>query len=117
MDDTLKSYFDWLIFYIDDILVFSDSIEQHFKHLEMFLKVIKHFGLVLSKNKMELFKTSVKFLGHTISNGQIVLQTHAVEFAEKFPDKITDKTQLQRFLGSLNYVSHFYKEQWWQCNG
>jgi hypothetical protein len=33
-----------------------------------------------------------------------------VEFAEKFLDKITDKTQLQRFLGSLNYIIHFYKD-------
>jgi hypothetical protein len=41
---------------------------------------------------------------------QITLQTHAVEFADKFPDKILDKTQLQRFLGSLNYISHFYKK-------
>jgi hypothetical protein len=73
MDDTLKTYFDWLIVYIDDALVLSDSIDQHFKHLMMFLKVIKLSGLVLSKNKMDLFKTSVKFLGHTISNGQISL--------------------------------------------
>jgi hypothetical protein len=41
MDDTLKAYFDWLIVYIDDMLVFSDSIDRHFKHLETFLKVIK----------------------------------------------------------------------------
>jgi hypothetical protein len=33
-----------------------------------------------------------------------------VEFADKFPDKILDKTQLQIFLESLNYVSHFYKK-------
>ena len=32
-----------------------------------------------------------------------------MEFVETFPDKITEKTQLQRFLGSLNYVNHFYK--------
>jgi phosphoribosyl 1,2-cyclic phosphodiesterase len=73
MDDTLKEYFDCLIVYIDDILVFSDFIDQHFNHLEMFLKVIKQSGLVLSKNKMELFKTLVKFMGHTISNGQVSL--------------------------------------------
>jgi hypothetical protein len=59
---------------------------------------------------MELFQTRIKFLGHIIEKGQIYLQPHAVEFASKFPDKILDKTQLQRFLGSLNYVSHFYKD-------
>ena len=31
-----------------------------------------------------------------------------MEFANKFPDEIKDKTQLQRFLGSLNYVAAFY---------
>jgi hypothetical protein len=76
----------------------------------MFLEVIKQSGLVLSKNKIDLFKTSIKFVGHTVSNCQIALQTHAMEFAEKFPNKITNKTQLQGFLGILNYVSHFYKD-------
>jgi len=92
MDDTLKPYFDWLIVYIDDILVFSSSIEQHFKHLRKFLQVIKQAGLVLSKKKIELFKTEIKFLGHIINNGNLTLQTHAVEFADKFLDKILDKT-------------------------
>ncbi|XP_060195278.1 uncharacterized protein LOC132624529 [Lycium barbarum] len=34
----------------------------------------------------------------------------SIEFASKFPDIITDKTQLQRFLESLNYISPFYKD-------
>jgi len=110
MDNVLKPYFDWLIVYIDDILVFSDSIEQHFKHLATLLKVVKEAGLVLSKKKLELFQTKIKFLGHVISNGTLILQQHAVEFADKFLDKILDKTHLQRFLGSLNYVSYFYKD-------
>jgi hypothetical protein len=109
MDEALKPYFEWLIVYIDDILVFSSTFEQHCKHLHKFLHACQQAGLVLSKKKMELFQTEIKFLGHIISRGQISLQYHAVEFAEKFPDKILDKTQLQRFLGSLNYVSHFYK--------
>jgi hypothetical protein len=109
MDNTLKPYFDWLIVYIDDILVFSSSVEQHFKHLRKFMQVVKEAGLVFSKKKLELFKTEVKYLGHIIRNGELTLQTHAVEFVDKFPDKITDKVQLQRFLGSLNYISHFYK--------
>ena len=38
------------------------------------------------------------------------MQQHAVKFANTFPYKIIDKTQLQIFLDSLNYVSHFYKD-------
>jgi len=57
MDDTLKPYFDWLIVYIDDILVFSSSIVQHFKHLKNLLQVIQQDDLVLSKKKIELFQT------------------------------------------------------------
>lgn len=92
MDDTLKPYFDWLIVYIDDILVFSSSIEQHFKHLKKLLHVVKQAGLVFSKKKIDLFKTEINFLDHIIDNGKLTLQIHAVEFADKFPDKILDKT-------------------------
>ena len=73
------------------------------------MQIIKQACLVFSKKKLELFKTEIKYLGHTIKNGELALQTHAVEFADKFPNKITEKVQLQRFLGSLNYISHFYK--------
>ena len=38
------------------------------------------------------------------------MQKHALEFAHRFPDIILDKTQLQRFLGFLNYVSSFYQD-------
>jgi hypothetical protein len=110
MDDALKQYLDWLIVYIDDILVFSSSVEQHLKHLIRFLRIIQNVGLVFSKKKRELFKTEIKYLGHIINNGELVLQHHAVEFADKFSDKILDKLQLQRFLGSLNYINHFYKD-------
>ena len=73
MDDALKQYFDWLIVYIDDILVFSSSVEQHFKHLRKFLQIIQKDGLIFSKNKLELFKTKIKYLGHIINNDELVL--------------------------------------------
>jgi hypothetical protein len=109
MDETLKPYFDWLIVYIDDILVFSSSVEQHFKHLRIFWQAIKQAGLVCPKRRWNSSRLKSSSLATSLSNGQITLQTHAIEFADKFPDKILDKTQLQRFLGSLNYISHFTK--------
>ena len=99
MDNVLKPYFDWLIVYIDDILVLSDSVAQHFKHMTLLLKVDKEAGLVLSKRKLELFQTKIKFLGHIISNGTLILQQHAVEFADKFFDKILDKNPAANIFG------------------
>lgn len=61
------------------------------------------------KRRWNNLKNSIRFLGHTILNGQLILQ-HAREFTDNFPNKITHKTQIQKFLGSLNYVDHFYKD-------
>ena len=109
MNDIFNPYSDFIIVYIDDILIFSKTIETHFKHLYLFEKIIIKNGLVISQTKMSLFQTNIRFLGHNIEQGKIIPINRSIEFASKFPDKITDKTQLQRFLGSLNYISPFYK--------
>ena len=75
----------------------------------------KRNGLVVSAKKVKLFQTKVRFLGFDISDGQIRPIDRAIQFADKFPDVITDKTRLQRFLGSLNYVADFYKDMRKQC--
>ena len=58
---------------------------------------------------MVLFQTKIKFLGHEISNGEIIPINRSIDFADKFPDEILDKTQLQRFLGCVNYIVDYYK--------
>ncbi|KAK9671692.1 hypothetical protein RND81_12G048200 [Saponaria officinalis] len=59
---------------------------------------------------MSLFQTKIRFLGHNIEKGNIIPISLSVDFGSKFPDIIIDKTQLQRFLGSLNYISPYYKD-------
>uniref|UniRef100_A0A6N2LKD6 Reverse transcriptase domain-containing protein n=1 Tax=Salix viminalis TaxID=40686 RepID=A0A6N2LKD6_SALVM len=108
MNDIFNAYSTFCIVYIDDVLIFSHSIDQHFKHLHTFFHIAKQNGLVISKSKISLFQTRVRFLGHYISQGTITPIERSLEFTSKFPDRITDKTQLQRFLGSLNYVLDFY---------
>lgn len=73
MDHIFKPYFDWLMVYIDDVLIFSKSIEEHFKNVHNFSQIMKNNGLVLSKKKMELFQTTIKFLSHSIEDGKITL--------------------------------------------
>lgn len=58
---------------------------------------------------MSLFKRNVIFLRYNIDQCKIIPINRSIEFASKFFVKITYKTQLQRILGSLNYISPIYK--------
>ena len=110
MNEIFNPYGGFMIVYIDDVLIFSESLEKHWKHLRVFYNKVKENGLVVSARKIKLFQTKVQFLGHNIEKGLIIPIDRAIVFVEKFPDEIKEKRQLQRFLGSLNYISDFYQE-------
>lgn len=61
--DNVFSKYDFIIVYIDDILVHSLSEVDHLKHLEVFKSKCQLLGIVLSDKKIEFFKTSIEFLG------------------------------------------------------
>ena len=65
-------------------------------------------GLAAPASKLVLFQTKIRFLSHTIYQGTIKPIQRALIFADKFPDEIKDRKQLQRFLGCLNYVADFF---------
>ncbi|XP_030923368.1 uncharacterized protein LOC115950286 [Quercus lobata] len=109
MNEIFNPFSSHTIVYIDDVLIFSESLDKHWKHLRTFFQTIKKNGLVVSAPKIKLFQTSIRFLGFDIRHGVIKPIDRAIQFAEKFPDEILEKTQLQRFLGSLNYISDFYQ--------
>ena len=67
--------------------------------------------MVVSSPKIKLFQTKIRFLGYNIYQGKI----SPIDRVIKFADKILDKSQLQRFLGSLNYVADFYQNLRKQC--
>jgi hypothetical protein len=52
----------------------------------------------------------MEFFGLVISQGSVKLRTHVLQALVEFYDKIIDKTQLQRFLGCLNYIRQIYKD-------
>ncbi|KAI5339377.1 hypothetical protein L3X38_018649 [Prunus dulcis] len=116
MNDIFNPYSHFSIVYIDDVLIFSESVEQHWKHLHKFLHIVKQNGLVVSAKKIKLFQINIRFLGFNISQSQITPIDRVIQFTDKFPDQILDKNQLQRFLGSLNYISDFYPNLRKECN-
>ena len=115
MNEIFNPFSNHAIVYIDDVHIFSESLHQHWKHLWAFLQTVKLNGLVISAPKIKLFQTHVRFLGFNIHHGVIKPIDRAIHFADKFPDELLDKTQLQRFLGSLNYILDFYQNLRQQC--
>jgi hypothetical protein len=107
MDETFKGFEKFCRIYVDDIIVFSDNDKDHTKHVTQVLDRSKDIGMILSLPKAQLFKESINFLGLIIDKGQIKLQGHIGDHLTVFDSKITDKKQLQRFLGILNYISYF----------
>ena len=109
MNDIFTPFTDFSIVYIDDVLIFSKTIDDHWKHLDIFVRIIKQNGLVVLASKISLFQDKIQFLGHNIYKGTLSPIDKTIQFADKFPDEIKDENQLQRFLGSLNYVSGYFQ--------
>ena len=109
MNKIFSSY-NFIIVYIDDVLIFSENIDQHFKHLNIFYKYFYKNGIVISSKKFLTFQTKIRFLGYNLENGQTIPINRSIDFASKFSDEIKDIKQLQRFLGSLNYIRGYYKK-------
>ena len=107
MNDIFYPYMEFCIVYLDDVLIYSKNINEHKMHLEQFIKIIKENGLVVSAKKVKIFQTKIRFLGYDIYLDMITPIQRSLEFSSKFPSEIKDKTQLQRFLGCINYIADF----------
>jgi hypothetical protein len=63
---------EFILVYIDDLLIFSKSYKEHMTHLEIFFRKVEQHGLILSKRKTEICKEKINFLGHEIGNGKFI---------------------------------------------
>ena len=68
---------------------------------------MKNNGSVISAKNVKLFQTKNRFLGHDLYQGTYNPISRTIEFFDRFPNVILDKTQLQIPVGSINYVADF----------
>jgi hypothetical protein len=72
MNKVFMEYLDkFVVVFIDDILIFSKTEEEHEKHLRLVLKKLRSNKLYAKFNKCEFWLTEVSFLGHVISAGGV----------------------------------------------
>ena len=92
--------------YIDDLVIFSPSFEQHIIDIKKVFDIIKENGLKINLEKCHFFKIKVELLGHTLSiNGISPIQAKVQVILEWIPPK--NVTQLQSFLGAVGYYRKF----------
>ena len=85
MNKIFNPFSSHAIVYIDDVLIFSESLTQHSKHLRTFLNTVKFNGLVVSAPKIKIFQTRVRFLGFDIYHGVIKPIDKATPVCRKVP--------------------------------
>jgi hypothetical protein len=97
---------DIIVVYLDDILVFSASVEEHIEHLRRVFTVLRQHKLYAHPGKCEFFKSKIDFLGHTISADGIAMNQNKVQAVQDWP-ALTSVQQLQSFLGFTGYYRRF----------
>ena len=99
-------HLNWCIIYLDDVIVFSKTPEEHIEQLEAVFKKISDAGLKLKPSKCEFFKKRIHYLGHIVSDKGIETDPKKIEAIVRWPGPRTVH-EVRKFLGFTNYYRKF----------
>lgn len=88
--DFIFGMYDFIITYIDDILIHSRNLQMHLAHLEILFQEVRAHGIVLSEKKMVLFQNDIDFLGIHVIYGHIQMELHVLTKLGEFHDELKD---------------------------
>ena len=94
--------------YMDDIIVFSNGLEEHIKNLRSVLNKLKSARLKVQLDKCEFLRKEVEFLGHIVSENGVSPNHDKIKIINelKLPKS---ETEIKRFLGMTGYYRRFIK--------
>lgn len=97
------------LIYIDDIIIFSKTVDEHLLHLEEVFSRLRDANLKLNPKKCEFAKQELEYLGHIVTPQGIKPCPNKIKAVQEFP-KPRNLKQLKSFLGLANYYRRFIKD-------
>jgi len=95
--------------YVDDVIIFSNGIEDHVNDVAWVLDRLSGANMRVSKEKSFFFKESVEYLGFMVSSGGITTSPSKVEAIQKY-NQPTNLFSVRSFLGLASYYRCFIKD-------
>ncbi|KAK9148304.1 hypothetical protein Scep_007061 [Stephania cephalantha] len=107
MNDVLKEFIDrFVVVYLDDIVIYSQNLQDHVDHLRKVLTTLRANHLYVKKEKCEFAAQTISFLSHVVGQGQLQMDPEKVRAIMEWPNP-TKVTELRSFLGLANYYRRF----------
>lgn len=97
------------VIYLDDLIIFSNSFEQHLERLDIVLTRLQQCNLKLSAEKCFFLKKKVKFLGHIVSGQGVETDPEKTEKIRNWPRPV-NSDELRSFLAFAGYYRRFVKD-------
>ncbi|KAE8689381.1 putative amine oxidase [Hibiscus syriacus] len=96
----------FVVIYLDDIMIFSTSIEEHLEHLRLVLTRLWENQLFVKKEKCTFAQTQVHLLGHIIERGRIRMDKENMKAIQEWPTP-QNVSEFRSYLGLANYYRRF----------
>jgi transposase InsO family protein len=106
LNDCLDQY---AIAYLDDILIYSDNMEEHVQHVKEVLQRLRAHHLELKPEKCEFHKEEVEFLGHMVGVNGVRISEAKIKTIKEWETPKTVK-DVQSFLGFVNFNRQFIRD-------
>ena len=90
--------------YLDDIIIYSDTLENHVKQVKLVLDILKIEKLYLSEWKLHFLCSEMKILGHIVDNDGIQMDPEKVDALIRWKTP-TNQDLLRGFLGAAEYLA------------
>ncbi|KAE8662634.1 cytochrome P450 78A7-like [Hibiscus syriacus] len=107
MNKLFQPYLDqFMVVYLDDIVVYSNSIGEHVDHLRIVFKILRENELYVKKEKCTFATEEVHFLGHVIGHGKLLMDRNKIKAITEW-EPPTKVSEMRSFLGLVNYYRRF----------